>query len=670
MNFDLGPLPTDDDESVLEERSRNALQSALPSEKLIFRAEPVRDRGVDGSIEARLLEGAATNFRAQVQVKARSGTQPSSDGSIALSVSTTNLNYLLNGDDSIYILYRAESDEIRFAWARDERQRIEAKNPHWKDQSTVTLYFREILSEDTAEAIHARILREGNLRRQTRDVLSLQAQARHVTLVVDPQAATVEDPARLFELLLSSGITHALHDPQGVLNRSRALSQEQLENPHVSLVLGFALFLLGHYLEADARIATAVLYENNLEDEDDRCLLHFLRDACEYETGRIDRQNYIERQERWINVAPPYIRHQLTLLSIQKRVQAAPESESAVQLLREGREVLQEIDALPGGELIKLHSRLVVLETEGYRVALQCSRNIRFANVGGIEGRLFRGGLDPRDLLQEASESWAKWESEIAELLTRADQADNLIFVCQGLLTRSLVRIGLLSGVVLAGADDSLEVEALSQEISQDLEDVEHLASDLGLRECLLRGRLFQAQLLELRGLTSEAETLANSVLRQAEAQRYKRLTASALDQAEGQFRQLRQKIARQQSREEKDDEAVGWSEEDIARTAQRIIQHLELPAERFEIIREEFRQVRQLASERISWCRHLAMEEHRLHAQNRATFYARHPPRGCKCSLLGQRTQIESEDWRTVLESFKRAYCVDCSSRSPRETG
>ena len=73
MNLEPGPLPCDKEESKLEADSRSALQSALPREKLVFRPEPDTDRGVDGSIEAR-LNGAATNYRAQIQLKARTGT--------------------------------------------------------------------------------------------------------------------------------------------------------------------------------------------------------------------------------------------------------------------------------------------------------------------------------------------------------------------------------------------------------------------------------------------------------------------------------------------------------------------------------------------------------------------------------------------------------------------
>lgn len=78
-----GPLPQVDQAATLQERSIVALQTALPADRLRFRREAAPDTGVDGSIEV-LVESMATNCRANVQVKARSGTKEAEDGSIRL----------------------------------------------------------------------------------------------------------------------------------------------------------------------------------------------------------------------------------------------------------------------------------------------------------------------------------------------------------------------------------------------------------------------------------------------------------------------------------------------------------------------------------------------------------------------------------------------------------
>src|SRR5690242_19287825 len=129
----LGPLPTVDTDHVLQEESIRALRAALPAAEYIFRDERVDDYGVDGSIEV-VVDRRATNLRAQVQLKGRSNTSTKVNVAVSVQVSTANLNYLLNGPCPLYVLYRPEAPELRFALARDEWARIERENPAWREQ--------------------------------------------------------------------------------------------------------------------------------------------------------------------------------------------------------------------------------------------------------------------------------------------------------------------------------------------------------------------------------------------------------------------------------------------------------------------------------------------------------------------------------------------------------
>lgn len=139
---DRSPLPTADAASALRRDSVKALYACLPSNDFIFREEPGDDYGVDGTLEV-LAEGAATNMRAHVQLKARSGTVENADGSVSVSIETANLNYLLNGGCPMYILYRPEAKELRFVFAQPERRRIAKANPSWRTAETVTLRFSD-----------------------------------------------------------------------------------------------------------------------------------------------------------------------------------------------------------------------------------------------------------------------------------------------------------------------------------------------------------------------------------------------------------------------------------------------------------------------------------------------------------------------------------------------
>ncbi|MBI3447639.1 MAG: DUF4365 domain-containing protein [Acidobacteria bacterium] len=99
----LGPLPSSPESSDLERKSWQALQACLPADQLIPRDDRANDFGVDFSLEV-VYEGHPTNCRARCQLKARSGTQATDDGSIRVRVTTKNLNYLLNGEAPLYFL--------------------------------------------------------------------------------------------------------------------------------------------------------------------------------------------------------------------------------------------------------------------------------------------------------------------------------------------------------------------------------------------------------------------------------------------------------------------------------------------------------------------------------------------------------------------------------------
>lgn len=157
-----GPLPLADRNSDLQRRSFTALHTYLPMDRFLVRdARGGEDYGVDALIELR-DNGRVTNLFAQVQLKATDRTDRIHGDIVSLQVESANLNYLTNGlhsECALYILYLAVTDEFRFAWAAEERRRIEVLSPNWKQQSKVTLRFgSRTLSEPAAlDEIYDRI---------------------------------------------------------------------------------------------------------------------------------------------------------------------------------------------------------------------------------------------------------------------------------------------------------------------------------------------------------------------------------------------------------------------------------------------------------------------------------------------------------------------------------
>src|ERR1700693_1017515 len=154
----LGPLPQADRQDTLQRLSIRALQNRLPEARLLFRDERVDDKGVDGALEVKVeirtaaaggtedVKSFFTNCRAQVQLKGTDSVKRNQDNSVSYAIDTSNLNYLLNGQSPLYVLWVASDDEIRFAWAREEWRRLDVETPGWRNQGTVTVRFERVLT--------------------------------------------------------------------------------------------------------------------------------------------------------------------------------------------------------------------------------------------------------------------------------------------------------------------------------------------------------------------------------------------------------------------------------------------------------------------------------------------------------------------------------------------
>src|SRR6185312_11109936 len=125
MTDNLGPLPKADRQDTLQQLSLKAFRNLLPEHLFLFRDERIDDKGVDGALEVK-VGGVFTNCRAQVQLKSTDANVDdfNNDGSYSLSIPTANLNYLLYGQNPLYVIWFSVTGELRFAWAREEWHRL------------------------------------------------------------------------------------------------------------------------------------------------------------------------------------------------------------------------------------------------------------------------------------------------------------------------------------------------------------------------------------------------------------------------------------------------------------------------------------------------------------------------------------------------------------------
>jgi hypothetical protein len=668
-SFSSEPYPKSDRNDELEDLSFRAFQNALPVRKFVFRDERGKDKGVDGSLELKIDSGF-TNLRGQVQLKGTDSEEVNADGSVSVQVKTRNLIYLINGPSPLYVLYVVPHNELRFLWAREEYSRLNQEKPDWRQQETVTLRFRHILTPDALDQVHDQIRREAQLYRRINDILGRASSSERVITAINPTTLANTDPDEVYQLLLTSGATivaagyaFQVKDLAGFLNPDAA------REPRIQLIRAYAEYALGRYQFALGHAAEASLHLGELSAEDQQ-LLTFIRDACEYQTGRISLSELAARIEARIKQgtgATPVLER-----LNQKRVAllGEPDVERRAVLLTEFRAVVGEILSLDIAEPFKLLARLLLAEAEGHQSIFTSYFEIAHNNFLKSLGRT----VDPEEVLNTQIEKYYLWEDTLEPLLLDAIATNNPLVLANALLIKTTVKVGYLTnGKMLASMFN------VSAEISQnwlyaamgDAERAMKIHAQAGQLEGELRAKLALANLFEFAGQEAAARELAKDVLPKAHAMDFAPLVSHAQDLLSGQTRAERAEMwVTSQLAEDPDYSIATDSEEMLLRFARESHDALGLSPEMLPLVELEAFALRDIARERLEWCRHIDLIQDDLRARVSVAQSSAASPSRCMCLKFGYELERNDVDWKDVIAAFKETYCAGCPARSPKKQG
>jgi hypothetical protein len=363
-SHDLGPLPKADRNAELQRRSIAVFQASLPPDKFVFRNEPADDAGVDGSLEA-LVDGEYTNLRSQVQLKSTDSNDKNSDGSVSVQVRVSNLNYLLNGPSPIYVLYVAPWNELRFAWARDERRHLDEANPEWNQQESITIRFNAIVAPETLEQIHQRIREEAQFQRKVNDILDVASSTEQIVVRINKDTLAVTDPREAKRILINSGtVIVSAGYAREVKNLIKLLDEEDAQTPRVLLVHAHAEFNLQRYESALALVGEASMNLDALSQED-RIFLQTIRDGSEFQTGRISITEFARRLDETSRSDAGGFALSNRLEQLRYNIFAERNPERRATLLSELEALVKEIVQSEVSHSLKIHARTCWVEAEG-----------------------------------------------------------------------------------------------------------------------------------------------------------------------------------------------------------------------------------------------------------------------------------------------------------------
>jgi tetratricopeptide (TPR) repeat protein len=667
---DLGPLPISDDKAALQRESIKALSAMLRGQDdIVFRDERIEDYGVDGSFELKSRRGM-TNFRSQVQMKAAESLESNRDGSISLSVQTANLNYLLNGVAPVYILYDVSKGELWYVWAQEESRRLETENPSWRDQTWITLRFRNRLDKDALDIIYDRVLKTGRLNRQVHDSLARSTGRESVVIRIESESLNITDPAQARDALMASGtaIVAAGH-PKKVIELLPLLDNSIKDSARIQLTVGYAYYSIGDHHTAIAHIRHALARASEL-GERDKTFLTSLKDASEFHVGTIDAATYQQRLAGRSQQLTGLEALQARQDALYQRCIAETDPDPKSALIQELRiatgAIMNDASAERG---IKLDAKLLLLYVEGIQVNLEVTRKLFAAEM-----RTFLFPSDIKSILQnlnEAQSSHSGWEMQAEEALREAYDLQHPILIVEALTVSLTVRLGRLLDACLEAIsrhEQYLVPNPLKSSISEALERAYQLCALNGSVESRLKLNKIEADFLEIQGDIAGAKAIAEKFYPEAHAMGFQMLAERAKEILEDRTLLIRYTQRREQlDQEDQDATTACLTDEELMRHARELLSIVGSPPAHPKKALGYVRSLRMIAQERCRWCRHIQIWEDRRGTSDPLTALSTTPTRKCFCDKFRYESTIASVDVAAVIADFKRDYCGTCQARDPK---
>lgn len=664
----LGPLPDATDEMALERQSIAALQALLPHKELVLRDERITDFGVDGSLEV-LAAGKATNFRAQIQMKARSDLAVNKDASVSISIPVSNINYLLSGPCPIYVAFRPEFNEFRYVFARDEIQKIEKDTPDWKAQSSLTFRFSRVIDQNGLSEIRDKIISEGRFHRRIHDILTPLAAATSIRMQVDPAKLTVRSSAEAQRLLLSSGLyLVSAGFVRQVLDAASLLAPADYRaQPKLFLVRGFAEFTNRNYFRADPSLREALGHRDKLQS-DDQCFLEFLVTAVDCALGHISHQAFIERLQEWRDRAPRHLARQFDIIRYwQERLEQTTEAARAevdVNLRKVIDAVISDADSPTS---MRQYAEVLKFSLDAQERVASLVHVLSFSR----DPIIWRYAYDahPDAVIKNEMRKLREWSESRTKLIEDIAGTANMSLYCEALFARDLCDVMIVTQLRLVQEFTGGTPDAFPEPLLAQVQRTKALAASQDQVEFELRAMVVESYLEDLRGNTEKSDALARAVLERAKIFRFAEVERVATTTLSGRGR-LSRRLAeiRELRANGLNHYFANCTDAELQENSVDTCRLLRISEDRADVVLDSVKREREVAQQRFSWCRHLTVLEDSTHATDPRTLFLRRPECICRCTKLGHQSVLPTQDWRALINAFKINYCSGCTGKEPME--
>jgi hypothetical protein len=266
---------------------------------------------------------------------------------------------------------------------------------------------------------------------------------------------------------------------------------------------------------------------------------------------------------------------------------------------------------------------------------------------------------------------WEDWGKRIEACIKEATDEGHPLLIAEAMTAKASAYQAVLLTQRMHAAAAETAWQPPEDMIRSTMEDVDrasgifNLAGDM---EGETRAKLLLADLFDSLGQGQAAKKLAEAAVVVARAMGYSRLESHALEYIEDAtiFQRFQADLIKRRAVDE-DVHTADEPDDTVRAIARFTLDSLGLPAERLPVLERDAESCRQIARERVDFCRHINLVQDLSHTVSPATCYATDPSRACTCEKLGYESNIRSTDTAILVLAFKRAYCNGCSERSPK---
>lgn len=659
-SLDLGPLPTKPRSHELEALSLQAFKNILSPDMFNIRDVRFEDYGVDVHIEV-VHKGHPTNFLAHIQLKSTDHPTINADNSATVQVSSANLNYLLNSALGLYVLYIAPTNELRYVWTSSEYKRIEKASPGWRSNGTVSLRFARILDASAIEEIHERIIEKSVLHRQFTDVLAhkemrlADGKADVSRVTIDTQNFTITDATIAFERLTDEGINLVAHgQAQIVLELAQHVDHATLSEKSAQVVLAYAHYSLGHFIQCEANLANAQLGPGSL-DAHRQYLLVTLQNACEFHLGDMTRRDFLKSEKEALShISDPALKLQAEIYYMRADILGMFEEEDRGRLRDECRRILARAKEQKSLSL-QLQAEIALLSIEGHRYLYDF-----VSNATMFEGRIQLGLMKAaaqQKLNEKLNADFHTWKQRIDKLIVVTKLKKDRLLFADAVMTGGLLLFGFVfhSSYLSLGLSNKFSIEPqVIEAVIQQIKEAAETFTANNMKHDEVRSKMLIADFYHFLGRKNEAKAIARPVLPIAQAMQYEPM-AKHLEQILTESTALEEMTQRLEDFKKIDDEDLLLIRMDDAQLKSFANFNASCYGAPLTLVHADFKVMRSMAWERFNWCQHLQLDSSFINMWQ------------CRCPKTGFISAIVGPQPDSIIAAFKEQYCARCTSRQPK---